>query len=454
MQSGLHVALAAWVHSQVAGEGFLACPELPVPLVLADFASPRSMTDLQRAWEFAQLTNGEVGLGAPARVAGAGGPLWSRHRRLLERMEFATRSWSELEDAELAAARAVLFTDGQGGFPVPSATFNRYQEYRALHTTMLEQGAGAAELTAVLAEWVVAGDKAAVESALATVLRLGLRSTRAVAERERLALHEDLLPTTADHSFAPTGFTPLSAVDPTTWLEGRATLDELDRALPPEAPRDTWDAWWANRVGEVRLRFVVLSLHRSWFTVEQYAARDWRLRDGEQASAGDGRAGSVPAYAARAYLVEVVELAVASRVVEPAPAPPPGRPRAPTKPGRVVLAPGGLAPVVLRPRSPVTRLAATTLRPAAVTKAVTVPRRLPTLEIAEPGRRALVLGHVQLLDPVARQRRLWVTEALLAGPSGPPATPPPTTQGAFLVGLGCTVVPLSPNPSPTYTWAP
>ncbi|MVA76682.1 hypothetical protein GC722_11705 [Auraticoccus sp. F435] len=459
MQSGLHVALAAWVHSQAGSPGFLACPELPVPLQLVDFAAPTSMDDLNRAWEFAELTNGELRLGSPARTAGPEGPLWTRHRRLLERMEFATRSWSDSEDAEFAAARAVLFTDGQGGFPVPSPTFTRYQEYRGLHTTLLEQGAGPEELTALLAEWVVSGHKAAVESALATVLRLGLRSSRPVAERERAALHEDLLPTTADHRWAPTGFTPLSAVDRSTWLEGRASLEELDRALPPETPREVWESWRANRVGEVRLRFVALSLHRSWFSVEQYAAQDWRLPDQTLASAGDGRTGPVPAYATTAYLVEVVDLAVAPRVEEPAPAPDPVRPRGPAWPGRVVLPVGRLEPVVLRPAALGTgaRPGTVALRPAAATSAVTVPHRLPQLEQVEAGRRAVLLGHIQLLDPAAQRRRLWVTDVLLGAAGTPPPDPPPApppSSGAFLVGLGCTVVPLSPNPSPTYTWAP
>uniref|UniRef100_UPI00130030F2 hypothetical protein n=1 Tax=Desertihabitans aurantiacus TaxID=2282477 RepID=UPI00130030F2 len=326
MDAGLHLALAAWVHARSGGQGFLACPELPVPLQLVDLSAPGSMTDLGRAWEFAQLTNGDVRRGQPARSAAVHPPLWVRHRQLLQRMQFATRSWSAAEEDQLRAARAVLFSDGPGGFPVPSPAFTLYQEYRSVHDDLQAQGAPPEELTALLAEWLVVGHKAAVEAALSTVSRLASRSTLPTAERQRLMLADELLPASADGSYAATTFTPLSAVDPGTWLAARVSLDDLDAALPGDLPRAAWDGWRTNRRGHLDLRFVALELHRAWFSAEQYAASDWRVPDGVSASAGDGVHGEVPAHAVRAYLVEVTGSALPGRTVDPPPAPDPYRP--------------------------------------------------------------------------------------------------------------------------------
>lgn len=454
MDVGLHVGLAAWIHGQGEARGFAVWPALPIPMAVGDLEIATTMHDVVRAWEFAQLANREVRDGS--RLGAAGSPLWTRHHRLLTEMEFAARAWDEAEQGELDAALAVLFVPGP--FPTPTAGYLLYQEYRQAYRDLELTGASEADLAAVLALWVTSGRKPQVEAAQGTISRLMQRSSHPLAEAERVMLHPDLLLATPTGSYAPTTMTPLSATDERTWLRGEATVDELDQAVGDAAARPQWVAWRANRHGTIRFRFIALSLHRSWFTPALYERRDWRLAEGEIASAGDGVGGPVPAFADRMYLARVESMQLSgSSGGRPAK---PGKRPTHTIPIRLETAWAQLqvakpapskalraAPVRASARAGVVRTKRASVRakrPA--TRVSAGPTVIPRTAMRRVARG--YLGHVQLSQLHAR---FVLAEQLVTHEAARPVRP--VASPTFVVGLGCRAVPASPTPNDTYQWA-
>ena len=456
MDAGLHIGIAAWIHAQGDTRGFAVSPALPIAMSVGDLQVATTMHDVVRAWEFAQLANGEVREGRP--LDGSASPLWARHHRLLSEMDFAARAWDADEQAELDAALAVLFLPGP--FPEPTPGYLLYEEYRKAHLDLEQTSASPADIAAVLALWVIAGRKIEVETAHATISRLMQRSSRPIAESERLMLHPDLLLSSPSGGYAPTTATPVSAADESTWLHGQASVDELDRAVADSPARGQWTAWRANRQGAIRFRFVALTLHRSWFTPSLYERRDWRLADGAIASAGDGVAGPVPAFADRMYLARVESMQLSGGDTGPRPGEPAdGRP---IRPGAIrVAAP---RPAMLATRATpskalrIDRAIAGAVRQGVVRAepAVAIARRASPIVagpiiVLDPVMRPVVRGHLELVPLTRLHARFALAESLVA--HLPATTATPAVSPAFVIGLGCRTVPAAPNPNDSYQWA-
>ncbi len=463
MDAGLHIGIAAWIHAQGDARGFAAWLPLPVRMTLVDLDVATSMSDVVRAWEFAQLANGAVREGMPVDSSAA--PLWARHHAVLTAMDHASRAWDAAEQAELERALAVLFEPGP--FPVQTPAYLLYEEYATAHRDLEQSQASAADIAAVLALWVVAGRKTEIEAAQATISRLMQRSSRPVAETERIMLHPDLLLSTPSGNYAPTTMTPLSATDETTWLHGEATVDELDRCVGDSPARAQWEAWRANRHGSIRFRFVALTLHRSWFTPSLYERRDWRLADGEVAAAGDGIGGPVPAFADRMYLAAVEGTQLRGDDPVPRPQEPPdGRPV-----GTVVLHDAVLRPAAhlsrpvrggmkglnlarvapLRPAALPAPAAVTALRPELAVATARPPVVPGPIVLTEPAMRPAVLGRLELVPLARLHARFALAERLIV--HAPEAPAPVAAAPAFVVGLGCRALPAAPNPDDRYQWA-
>ena len=75
MDAGLHIGIAAWIHAQGDTRGFAVSPALPIAMSVGDLQVATTMHDVVRAWEFAQLANGELREGRP--LDGSASPLWA-----------------------------------------------------------------------------------------------------------------------------------------------------------------------------------------------------------------------------------------------------------------------------------------------------------------------------------------------------------------------------------------
>lgn len=435
IQDGLHVGLAAWITMQRASEGFVTWPAIPFSTELTTLESSLTMANLKRVEEFARLVNFCPQKGQYAEPFSQSRLLWEVHRGLLESMEFALRPWTEAEDASWKSAKNILYETDSGGREAVSNVFRLYDEYRIAYSELAAAGADAPALTKVLADWLTIGRKMEVELALSTLNRLALRSSLPEAQSAALALNPSLLPATDDDSYAPTTFSPASAVSADTWLTAEASLEELDRAVGDLQPRSKWDAWRANRSGVVRFRFAALEIRRPWFQSTLYNADDWRLRDDATASTGDGTGGILPAYVAALYLAVVEDVRIAST-------PPPLNLPILSRPARLQLT-SALAAGTGK-LSPQLKGLPVGVMPASIGPLAEQFMHLPSFR----GR----VTHLGKIEPLTRERVLRRVE-VATHISGSTLRPLETqTPSVYVVGFGCEPVPASPHPNPNYAW--
>ncbi|WP_091470782.1 hypothetical protein [Paenarthrobacter nitroguajacolicus] len=441
IQDGLHVGLAAWITAQRGAGGFVACPAIPFSTELTTFENALTMTNLKRVAEFARMVNFCPHKGQFAEPFSQSGPLWEVHRKLLESMEFALRPWTEAEDEAWKRAKEVLYETGDSGTESVSRLFRLYDEYRIAYSELATAGADPSALTGVLSDWLAIGKKMEVESALSTLNRLALRSSLPEAQAAALALSPSLLPVTDDDSYAPTTFSPVSAVNTDTWLTAEATLDELNRAVGDLQPRSKWDAWKGTRSGVVRFRFAALEIRRPWFQSTMYEADDWRLPNGAAASVGDGVEGVLPAYVSALYLAVVDDIRLAST-------PPPLRLPELARPPRLQLdlvgpraltAAAGTRPALLPKSLPIAMRAAD----------VSVIRAEGTMHLPAFRGRLAHFGKIELLTQERVFRRVEIANAIAGSASTATEAPKPPV---YVVGFGCQPVPAAPRPNPNYTW--
>src|SRR3954453_9129792 len=430
MEDGLHVGLAAWIHEQRRAGGFAACPISPIPTALVGLEAIQDVRDLAQASEFARLVNVVPRQGqAVDAFSAASMPLWVVHRDVLSRMQFATEPWTSAERVRYQAARDVLYTHSVSGRPAPSQALLLYEEMRKAYEDLLDSGAGSADLAASLTDWLVLGCKQAVEDAIATILGLSSRSSRTQAQDELALLEPSRLLVDADMSFASTYFAPISAMARETWLEATVSFADLDRAVDAGPDGSRWQAFRANRDGEIVFDYVVLTCLRPWYTPALYDADDWRLGDaGRMVSKGNGTDGLLPAYVDTVYLASVKNVTdrrPPPRVPGPGMTPWWPRPAPPVLAGRAgaFLAPlpvGGGEPgegVVRRAVSP----APTAGRPVP-SAAPTVAGRVLTAEV-EPTVLARS-GELRRLTAVAPAWRSTVVRDFLAGRNSSPSPVP------------------------------
>lgn len=440
IQDGLHVGLAAWITAQRDAEGFVAWPAIPFSTELTTFESALTMANLKRVAEFARMVNFCPRKGQYAEPFSQAGVLWEVHRELLESMEFAARPWTEAEDAAWKSAKAVLYETAGNGTESVSRTLRLYDEYRIAYSELLAAGAEASAITGVLADWLAIGRKMEVEAALATLNRLALRSSLPEAQSAALALNPALLPATDDDSYAPTTFSPVSAVNTDTWLSAEATLDELNQAVGSLEPRAKWDAWRGSRAGVVRFRFAALEIRRPWFQSAVYDADDWRLPDGAAVSAGDGVDGVLPAFVSALYLAVVDDVRIAST--------PPSRLPELARPPLLQLG-------MVRPRAlsavgvpgPVLRMKGLGSVSAAALGGAGATR---VMELPSFSGRLAHFGKVELLTRDRILRRVEIATEIVESVS--PAAEAPTPP-VYVVGFGCQPVSPAPRPNPNYTWS-
>ena len=443
MQDGLHVGLAAWVGKQRVEDDFVVWPALPLPAELDGIEKVATMVDLARVAEFAQLVNFVPRNGTYATPFNAAQRLWVVHRDLLQRMAFAMRTWTAAENTEWNRAVSRLYETGGGESPRMTREYRRYEECRVAYTDLLASGATPEELTQAYAEWAVNG-KVEIEAALATVSRLAQRSTAPQAAEQQTLLDPAFLPSTSDGSYAATEFAPLSATRPKTWLAAKVTFNDLELAIGSRGPKEKWSAWRNTRSGTVGFRFVALDLRRSWFSQGIYEADDWRL-SGEPVSFGDGIHGQLPAYVSSVYLVIVDEVRVDPRPKINPESPPIFIP--PHLPNKLKLKTMRLQDA---DHKFITRSARTLFTSPQPRRGVVLPSTsvLPEPILPPPGRQNWLVPSLPVRVVLAE--RLALAEAIVT--QAERTELPRPVVASFVVGFGCTTLPKSPNPNPSYQW--
>lgn len=441
IQDGLHIGLAAWITAQRESEGFVVCPAIPFSTELTTLESGVTMTNLKRVAEFARMVNFCPRKGQYAEQSAPSGFLWEVHRGLLEDMEFALRPWTDAEDTAWRTARSLLYETGSDGRETVSDIFRLYDEYRITHSELFAAGAEAPALNAVLADWLVLGQKMQVESALSTLNRLALRSSLPEAQAAASSLDPGFLPSTDDDTYAPTIFSPLSAIDTDMWLTAEATLEELSQAVGDMQPREKWDAWRGTKTGIVRFKFTALEIRRPWFQFGIYDADDWRLPHNSAASTGNGVDGVLPAYVAALYLaiVDDVRISTAPPILRLPERPWPSRLQTQLDRHMLTAVQPTSEPKALERRVPETAMA----RLPAVVNSERV-MQLPSFH----GRLG-EFGRIELLTQASALRRVALANNIVRDLVPVPEAPKPPV---YVVGYGCEPIPAAPHPNHDYTW--
>jgi hypothetical protein len=459
MQDGLHVGLAAWINEQRRAGGFTVCPASPIPTALVDLEAIKDVHDLAKVAEFARLVNFVPRQGQPADAFSSSAmPLWAVHRNMLDRMEFATEPWTSAERAAYHAARATLYTHDASGRASPSQTLLLYEEMRKAYEDLESSGADQAELAQAMADWIVLGSKQAVEDAIGTILRLAGRSSRGQVQDERALLEPSRLLLSGDMPFASTYFAPISAIVRQTWLEATVGFDDLARAVGSGPDSGRWQAYRANRDGEVVFDYVVLTCLRPWYTPALYGADDWRLGDaGPIVSQGNGTDGVLPAYVDAVYLASV-------KNVTHRPRQRPFQQATPRGPRPIDVMPVEvLRPIAHPPTSPAGAGRGQGVVRKPLTPTPANPRRWSATLAAPPAAGPVLTadvepaiavrpGELRMLRAVAPEWRHTIVRDYLAG-RNQSATRPPEEFPIHVTGFGCQRVPFAPNPNPNYGWS-
>jgi hypothetical protein len=467
MQDGLHIGLAAWINQQQNTGAFAAYPALPIATELVDLEGIRNVGDLAKAAEFARLVNFVPRQGQAADIFSDSAVLWRVHREILAKMEHATEALTNAEQAMYQDARNVLFTIDDSGLPIPSPNYLLYLEMQRAYEDLISSSGNPGEIAQAMTNWIVLGNKQAIEQAIQIINRLEDRSSRSHAESEKLSLNVDPpgvgLRFFGDMGFAPTYFMPISATNRQTWMEAKVSFADLDLAVGNGPLNGKWKAYLANREGEVLFDYVVLACIRPWFTHTLYEADDWRITsDNTPVSKGNGLEGLLPAFVEAVYLV-----AVKNVTTRPKPPPPP-RPQ----PRPIMI---GITNVVnTTPLQPISsskspgdseaRLGVVK-RAGNASKAIRTvstptnspspqPVRILTTTVLPANYTALNLGQVRRVTAIDLSQRYLVAQAYLTGVAQPDPIPTEGTEPTtiYVAGFGCKKVPFSPNPNVNYQW--
>ena len=447
MHQGLNIGLGAWIAQQAGLKTLPVLPKVAIPFYPQHLGTITTTEEKLRAEELAHLANRMVGIGCEYGSDALPQQLWDVHKALWSRLDIAVSTLNSAERTALAAADSVLLAEDG----TPSQRYQLYLEYRRLHEDLVLQAADPAAVNFAFSEWLTFGHKHAVEEALATKTRLSRNTSAITAQHDIQQIEMALMAGGGETPFVPTFFSPLSASATEHWMEAEVDFQALEDTLPPEAPWGLWRQFRANKTGSVRLKYIVLDLLRPWLNTDLYAARDWRLPQGETeiVADGNGRAGQLPAYLSKIYLAQVLE-------VRPQVAP------VPTylvfQPLPVVVHTATFAGVV-KPRlnamsralSTVTAapLAVSSIRPATLSKSAWVKVKLGegVLTQGVTGK----LARINKLNAVAAIGRLHLAEQLLNPQFVPLPTPPPAST--YIVGFGRTHLPYCPNPNSQFQWS-
>ena len=465
MQTGLNIGIGSWIDRQQQGQGLPAFPATAIPFKLEHLSDLSKPEDLVRAVELSLLANRIDGNGWMYAGDTLPAYLWDRHRDNIADMETALSTLSPAEQEALTRADAILFE--QDGFTI-SGRFAMYNETRRIHEDLVLQGASVKDVQLAYQNWITIGHKAEVEEALAIKTSLSRGTSRLIAASDVTRIDVALESLGSDVAFAPTFFSPISAVSTDHWTEAEVDLQALEESIRPEVSHTAWRRFRGKKNGKVRFRFVVVELHRPWFSTTLYEKDDWRLADDHDGLVADGigQQGRLPAFYSRIYMAQVQDITYE----KPRP-----RPEIPiitaVKPN---LMQGTQVPALISPPSSNIMLRrakragtiSTKRRGVVATRrafANELERHRPNLPARRPSRlesaphiKIGTAGHVSIIQKLTTAsaiNKLSFAQAVLAGPTLSMVRPDPTQdRTTYLVAFGRTNMPACPNPNPNYQW--
>lgn len=462
MQTGLHLALAAWIKSQRQTDDFFVGDTLPRQIDLVHPAQSETGSDFVKLMEFAEMIDFIPRKGTFAQYGSES--LWQTHLELLNSMDFAQYPWDKDDHIVFAAAESLLYDKNSSGNIIGySLIKQQYDEFASLYYDLVRDNADHTVLLNAQANWISLGNKIVVEDALMTIDRLLQLSSMPMAASERSQLDSSVggapgLASQQEFTYARSSFSPLSALESTTWTQAEVEFKELDRMMNGSTYYPAWKTFKAGRSGRISFDFVALECKRSWFTPAIYAADDWRLSDENEVVAdGQGTQGQLPAYVNSVYLVRIRKVAFKSvPKVKSTPRSPFSavRQRAfiPLLKARATAPSKSLS--VTRQIGPFRISASTQKKPPLVASRLS---SNPTLAV----RTGFILlnprTQIRKLTPVDIKLRLDLASQLLLFRSSGGKKPPPKPSQAspvntYVVGFGCKQLPNSPNTNPNYDW--
>jgi len=456
MQSGLNIGIGSWISRQYDATSEPALPPTAIPFELNHLSDLETPEDLARATELSLLANRQVAGSGPYETSGPPRYLWEVHQGIIREMITAVSSLTSEQRQELARANEVLYKPD--GYTI-SDRYALYQETRQIHQDLVAQGASAEEVQATYQDWVALGHKSLIENAIATKVALTERTSRLLAQDDISKIDHALMAMGGDVPYAPTLFTPLSAVSTEHWTEAEVDFQALEESIKPGVPRTSWRQFRGTAEGRVRFRFIAVDLIRSWFTPAIYAADDWKMSSGDMVAGGNGLDGALPSYLSRIYMAQILEVRR-----EPKPTP------RPQKPPRFAVEPipaklrldtrlvakkraslGSMQSRQLKSKNPTrssARLRPAIVRPRPATHRLSRLEAKPHIKMGKIGR----IARIQKLTAIVARNRVNFVEAQLAQPAAAPQPKPSSEPNTYLVGFGRTALPRCPNPNPNYQW--
>lgn len=238
----------------------------------------------------------------------------------------------QLDNAQVVAARELLFPMGDHGFPVKSAVYEAYESYAQqvdeitlqiaeaqLNETQEKVRSLENKRLRLMAEWSNLGQKRRVEDALST---LAGADASAGFEDERVRFQEILAARTRQRissalSYAAVNISPLSALtDPDAtsfWTDATLNGESIRSAISPEVrlafgitPSELSQV--ADLIKSAQISHTMVVLDREWLRDEFLNARYWR-HETKVLSDGKG-SGLAPTVATRACFVRAARFVV------------------------------------------------------------------------------------------------------------------------------------------------
>jgi hypothetical protein len=255
--------------------------------------------------------------------------LWDVYEQVLKEAQFASSTRTAEEEAAYQQALNYLRVVGEGGVPEESAQVKAYRQYKDAYLVAqqkylaakstaecatdpveqqrwrdVDEPAQRAELDALQAQWIIAGNKNEVEAAQSRVVNLGARSPIQTWNEwsSRFNREIDTLTGAADNfTVFPTLFSPSNALEEGAWKPFKLSEQEVE-VLLNEAPAELRERYAADSaassVASVTFEFSSAAILRPWFASEALRARFWRFADPSNvlSDGGTPAKGECPAY--------------------------------------------------------------------------------------------------------------------------------------------------------------
>ena len=480
-----------------ADDTFLSFPVSPLPHTkrqldfLAQQDADALRQSLQNLQAFSILVNlipsDEAWLPTETRF------LWDVYEQVLKEAQFASSTRTAEEEAAYQQALNYLRVVGEGGAPEESAHVKAYRQYKDAYLVAqqkylaakstaecatdpveqqrwrdVDEPAQRAELDALQAQWIIAGNKNEVEAAQSKVVNLGARSPAQTWTEwnSRFNREIDTLTGAADNfTVFPTLFSPSNALEEGAWKPFKLSEEEV-KVLLNEAPAELRQRYAADSaassVASVTFEFSSAAILRPWFASEALRARFWRFVDPSNvlSDGGTPAKGECPAYVTA--IVFARKVTVEQKRTEAAPATNFDGFRftaAVRDPERLTRISPDLSSATqlhaVRMRSPAMSVRAAQATPRAFGMAVSPQlMRATDMNVAavRPATAQAFTARPLRLSTVA-VTRLPPQAVTLPAPPPPQSSQPSTPDDAiYILAFICKSLPKCPNPDTTLQW--